>query len=827
MSETTVTSPAAGNIAEPPVRRTLVSIQPEKSERKNIKFVYRNLKLKLLDCRSGKPLDKVTVKEVLIAGKDDEWDEKEHVAVRYIGAPNWDIQANYIIPCKADFQPLHWRGFSKSNRRNLQKALNALGCNCGTPSKKFGKQGWKGFTKFQILWYDSHPEESKPEKLELKITLDWIKRIIEEYNKRFNRAVQFHLTALGYECDKDNGNWTDRVSKAAFHKWQERELGYKNPYDTFNATRNLTARKKLATKLLNARKNFTTYDGGLFYIGVPVARIKEGFKIRISFSDFAIINEKEGWRSDHEKKPTGFRIEWQDTQNVDSGKWGWRLKHPGEDSEATEFMSRLELTIPAAPDYDWKKLTDDEREEAGFSPFYTTVEDHPAFVFFALVWCQPVWDGIADPPKGFDINEDAYIKKSEERNRNFHVVTMYRSVGGSEGILSGKGYGLYEAFTTYPKYRLKKFNDDDQPVGWHTGIDIHAGVGDYVFAVHGGKVKLHNAVAGEKAGDWIYLSWKGKGRTSISLLHLDSFIAANNSHVQAGAIIGIAGRSGNLKDRYPGHCHLTMGFNNSLHKTPEDKENKACIPYNDSPLLFPCKCIVLDSDPDTEAKEVPTNCNFSNTYATNCWARAELKCPFMAGDDKKERRLQAQLHFLFRTKSGDGYTDPIDPEEGINGDFGSAVIGGKINLKSGDKVKWLEKYGVLQEGDSEDDPGWVKAASGSSNPYRKVKVGDIEGWIERDKLGAYPSPNPNKEYTLAEALDDSLLPGTAGLTKLAIYNFRRINTLLLTNSDTGTKYRANSQNFEIPDESTDKDNAPDKLNELAPITQPYRPPEGE
>ena len=71
---------------------------------------------------------------------------------------------------------------------------------------------------------------------------------------------------------------------------------------------------------------------------------------------------------------------------------------------------------------------------------------------------------------------------------------------------------------------------------------------------------------------------------------------------------------------YPSHVHLqgtVLTTRNTI-----DEHNRNCIPWDDHPLLFPCKCQV------TLQSQNPSSCNGnSSPFADNCWAKEINKCP--------------------------------------------------------------------------------------------------------------------------------------------------------------------------------------------------------
>jgi hypothetical protein len=294
------------------------ALTPAGSDLKVEKAIMRKLRIQVLDCRSGQPLQDVPVEEVLIAAQGETWDPAKHRAVRFLGAPGWDIVESYIYPVYESGAPaglpIDKTGLNAADWRELQRAMNALNYNCGVPSRQFGNQGWAAMEKYQMDWYDSHGQP-RPPAFEKKIANDWLKRILADYNKRFIETVQMYLTGLGYPCEQDKGEWKD-PSTEALARWQKVELGFKDPYTTFNKTPRGGGRRDLARKLKDARKKFFTDDEGVLHVPVPIERLQRGFQIKVTFTDFTLVPEERAFRGGPVLGPTSFSIEWVDTQQT-------------------------------------------------------------------------------------------------------------------------------------------------------------------------------------------------------------------------------------------------------------------------------------------------------------------------------------------------------------------------------------------------------------------------------------------------------------------------------------------------------------------------------
>ena len=62
----------------------------------------RTLRVSVLDCRSGEPVEDVAPEQILMAPLDaTAWNEEEHNARHFLDVPAWDIVAKYQIPVSA------------------------------------------------------------------------------------------------------------------------------------------------------------------------------------------------------------------------------------------------------------------------------------------------------------------------------------------------------------------------------------------------------------------------------------------------------------------------------------------------------------------------------------------------------------------------------------------------------------------------------------------------------------------------------------------------------------------------------------------------------
>lgn len=595
----------------------------------------------------------------------------------------------------------------------------------------------------------------------------------------------------------------------------------------------------MLTEIIEEYNNHrATDENGVLNIRIPT-NFLEGGKVHvdIGFMDFPVICEaiNNDDRDDPISRPTNaeeatnYKIKFlgndaSNSQNLNwddnvkgKGHFGWQVSDEEEDKRGMlQFAQRLYIKT----DYNSFNGFDSDL----LSTFFDQDSNPIHFVLFGMQWCQPVWDEFNDPieNKAGAINYFCYIQKENEKNKHMHLVTQYIINPNEKNFIGsryrGKGYGKGQndpCPPSEPKWRTD---------GTHPGLDIHAKVGDKVFAVHGGTL-IENPV-GKVPGNRAELSWKQQkvgDRHRINYVHLYSFVGLDDQPVLAGTVVGIAGRSGNLypKSNQPGHVHLDVGIKNkeNIHlREDPDLDNQTCIPYNDIPLMFPCACqvtqilnlsvneiknkFVTEEGRQWLTEHAKITCNFEVAeYVATCWAVGELKCPYM---HKKDRgnvfRLQAQLRYLNEkpTEAGDSFKKDNDNNylhPGPIGDDGGLVQGGKINLNAGDTIKADISDVSFEDGD-----------------YRRLKSGTIIGWALRSDLGVWNSAL--NEYKLNKVLPELLFGGRKtkefSKTRKAIFKFRKKNGHLKTGGENNWK------NYQIAANENDVWN---RLKELAPITK--------
>ncbi|MAY75770.1 MAG: hypothetical protein CMJ31_13850 [Phycisphaerae bacterium] len=692
------TADVAKTTAEDPKRNTLV--------------LARKLRIQVLDVRSLEPVRGMPVEEAWIS-KLDGSDRKP--LARFLGAEkDWAIETWFPIYKKGSSWAFGTAG-GKTLGWSSQTALVGLGFDVGGASTGYFQQGKTAFLRYRLASGDVEmsgeamaavglPDAEKLaataiETVDGKEVLKGVtdvhgarvefrepttaemEGIIKAYNTRAYRGAQFHLAALGYYPDgvdpfadgyfdeHEGGDWTDGW-KQKFKDWQRDDLGYSNPWDWIKTA-------SVGRRLREKQKVFVTDNQGVLSVPVPVNRIREGFRVGVSFKDFPVVaeatrkafeaNDAEAIGRDHRMATTpelragepvclgGMtrqRIPWEGplhqaawtgaeqkaNSNLDGGiGWRWWLRH-GEAASARgrQFRTSWVFEVPAcdwaagATTPTWRDVQD---KTSALSMFFSSMDPvDPEFVLFAMQWCQPVYDGIKDAAparRTATVTEASYNwpnANATDVHNGMHVVTQFYDMGGWD-LFGGKGYGLYEHHVPGPT-RWRGMGGSPG----HHGVDVHAPVGCPVFAVHGGQAS-HSTSAGA-LGRRTNVSWKAPAgkRGLMGLGHLSDKIGAASRHVRAGELIGVGGRTGNLDavSSQAGHVHLNIGATrNDLRDTP-DEANKRCVPFNEhTPLLFPCACET------TQYAAALRNCDFTNDeimgwgggVASTCWAVADLSCP--------------------------------------------------------------------------------------------------------------------------------------------------------------------------------------------------------
>lgn len=538
--------------------------------------------------------------------------------------------------------------------------------------------------------------------------------------------IRFYSLAVN-EDDLNENDWGQLYSDSANTFLTERRLN-----DTITLEDGLNGESVLADYSLvlqyivdEYNKHGYTDEEGVLHVRIPQAVLDRSYvHLEVGFHKFTITPEAvasstltSDWIPISRNHPgevvTNFELKWKggteeqeqitDWQttidsisgNLDSYKeetntvhFGWQVVNP-------DTISRSYLTVCT-------KLTIKDDNYAPFEAlnpsffchFYDEIISPYPFVLFGMQWCQPVFDEFEDADEGI-LTDFTYIQNPQYKKLNMHLVTLPSDLGGSDKY-GGKGYGKVEVRAA-PYWRSVNAGTVNQA---HLGLDIHAKIGDPVFAVRYGKVD--QLAYSDTGGNMMRLSWSNTVRNSITYLHLLERLIDDDEMVLPGTRLGLAGRTGNLgvNSGNAGHVHLNVGADPEevvqLRNVP-DEHNKIAIPFNEIPLLLPCACQVTNvmgittneinnlSDTIAGRENLGVNaripCRFDNTaYVGTCWAAAELKCPHINTNDKTNIQLQILLRYL-NEKPGvaeriEAFAVDKNPQYlhpgGIDGDIGNA-----------------------------------------------------------------------------------------------------------------------------------------------------------
>lgn len=620
--------------------------------------------------------------------------------------------------------------------------------------------------------------------------------------------AQIALYRLGYAENKDSSSANGERSWAD-NGWGEQSCNAFNAYwadRVFDA--NIVANKDTQpdTYYLNKiRDEYNSHaytdEQGFIKLRIPKSFLhSRAVTVDIAFHDFCCVLEKRKSDPGHtlnrglptEGQPTAFDIDWKGSPNSGTQNIEWSEYFDGQGSyiESAHFgwIAAKGSTYADVKRVHSLPIKDScEANAPDISTHLLSEHYHPDsspthFVLFAMVWAQPIWDGIDDGAVAGSITQHSMVQDSNNRGRNMHIPTHWHDLNGVDKY-GGKGYGKLFNGVGVSHWRSSS----------HRGYDIHAQKGDFVFAIHSAKYSTSHGSLGGTTGSLAWHDAPGR-RSNISYLHLQEHVANHHDTVIAGQVVAKAGRSGNLGDPsiWPGHVHINVGtpdtgttyqYTSMLNKTLEDHypDNQVVLVNNTSPLLLPCATEITIDGASLK------NCGFtSQKYLSQCWAAAELKCPHMASVGQTDYRLQAQLRYLNEkpASSNDPLKENLNPEYyppgSLNGDLGSApsnidVAGlslGTVVSLTGNSNKWLIEI-------SFNDGGGTKT-----------------GWVEKSII------NEKNEIIVDGLLNFS--SHYVGSTRMAIYAFRNNHNLISVN-DYASNFSMDSIAWE-------------KLNEVAAIT---------
>ena len=655
--------------------------------------------------------------------------------------------------------------------------------------------------------------------------------------------AQHALERLGYDVNGPSTNFGDVGRQRYKEYWDHRVVDGSvaavtagNPpaymlrliVDEYNAHRATNASGVLALRipriLLDGRR--LSVEVGFWHLPVLLEALGD---------DDQALRRADGADGGADGGLTGFSISWVGPQDLDwnanvagTANMGWRVAGGGR---TANLQSALRLVLKENEDA-FTRL-----DAARLSRFYQSSGFH--LVLIAMKWCQPVWDEFDDSAAALAgaTTEDTYIQDARYRGFRMHLIT-YPYGGSGSDLYGGKGTGKVEDRPN-PRWRNRVGVD-------HAGLDVHARVGDRIFALTGGRVTSVDVVPNLDDGtpdpNWIghvsvavRFGAPPNARDDYAYLHLTSRLVAVNDQVMAGQVLGLGGRTGNLgiKSIFSGHVHINTGViapeGVHLRSTP-DAANQIVIPNNDYPLVLPCSCQVTQQMSLTEAQisaltateagrqqlatRPPTprpanvdyayiDCRFHNNaeVANRCWAAAELRCPHIDPADRGVIKLQVQLRHLNEVGvTVDGFAHDNHPEylhPGTADAQPTGVTGNAGPIPGNVAVAGLVLGTHVIRLDSRHNGRLIQVR------HTQPDGSQVTGWMASNLLDA----NDN----LSVASLDTLIDANVQATRMAIYVFREHNGLLRVNNGAHTDYRSN---FDMDDAAWAR------LNQLAPISAP-------
>ena len=638
------------------------------------------------------------------------------------------------------------------------------------------------------------------------------------------------LWRLGYypsgtsEATATSGGWGPGTSTAFNAFWADRITT--DPPTTTGATQ---AEEYLMQYVIDEYNGhgFTDDDGALS-VRVPSDFLDDQVTIRVGFFEFPIFVERLSNQvlsmvdpsvSRPNTNPTsyqntGFEISWIDSQdrtwaNHTSSNptthFGWEVQGAGL-LDVVNLKMRQELVVKDT------STSFTSFNVALFSAFYHENTYPYNFVLFGMQWCKPTWHELSADVQGWvaDIStstNNTQMVQAAERTQSA-IVSRYNTGGNSaaQGTLDGWGrdYGILimNPGTYGPRGSTR----------YHRGVDHYAVEGvTPVFAPHGGKVvELRSTGTSNPSngyGEKVTINLKGTTRAILlGHLHTTPLVTTRvtqNDIVQAGFNFGTAGRTFDSSGPYtsgPTHLHLEMIQTNSgssgissgdvrfndpkdiIDATDDHSVNRDIYLNNSSNHMMPCDCHWPTGSAWDASVCVLRAGQTSTTIVNACWARRTLHCPYLDDAGNEDYLYQAQLAYLYVNRGTNDYFDPGT----LDGNFGTAPMNvAAANLTSGTTVTLLTGGANTAHGGILRRVTYTPSGGG----------GAVTGWIGTDLL------NGSNQLNVASL--SNLLDNSVGASRMAIYNFKKVNGLL--------SYTDYASNFE-PDATTAT-----QLNTHAPL----------
>ena len=471
--------------------------------------------------------------------------------------------------------------------------------------------------------------------------------------------------------------------------------------------------------------------------------------IQLGFYEFPIIEEHDGFiRPGTNIAPTNFEIRW-DLPDSEQQIDGWEQlidwaqidtpeNNPTSRHFGWEVRNGNHSTFLKTCLYKVIKNDYDDFESFISAPHFDSIEHPFHMILFGMQWCQPILAPIPETAthwiKGFVCPRTGTSRGSfepiPEDSRNFPVfVTTH--IGGGTG--QGRDYGalvirrsraysfegiqipsdqvhlyetLVESYTSNNRTTPRQVNGENRP---HFAIDYFSIDESQnsntcinsspLFVFHGGIFRRtnHSGSGFQCRIEIRNITKHGERAYSALYTHLNQSPPGNDGEiVLSGKRIGFAGRTTdpnpdpNLDpeniptyNEAPTHLHLEilvhLDYPDNLQEAwrlvnhqdifnfsnePENNHNRRLLLGADGYRLFPCDC--FKGTFGAYRCSLKAGANDNNIYRL-CWAYRNLHCPYIRPEyhiDNRIARIKAQLRFLHLHRNHFSYLNPGNaPEE--------------------------------------------------------------------------------------------------------------------------------------------------------------------
>jgi len=707
--------------------------------------IYQQIKIKILDIRSGRSIKDARVKQIILEAVDS--NNQTHTITQ---AFNYDWNSIAESAIKAV------NGLVKETQRALWR-LGHYDANV-TEAVADGSWDMASTNAYNDFWQEHLLDNSYVHTGTGAPSGDKLRYIIDEYNEH------------GYS--NDAGVLNIRIPLALLAEKQVRiELGFFEFPVLLEKRAQDTADSHVLCRRLNP---FGT-----------VSEAETGFVVRWEGQDTqGNVIQSSDWNRNKN---------WDDTiVTSDKCHFGWQVEDvqnlPALNN--TDFL-RVCLNIQIKDDF--QPFT--ALNPALLSTFFDAEQYSYHFVMFGMQWCQPVWeplpesamfwiDGPVHPTNNTPLGLFTIINQDERtlpamctmydasanksgQGRDYGANVFYHGQTGSNGPVNDTAH-----FTPTELLQIFKLMDFGPSREYaprsrgHHGIDYHAvNHQSPVFAAYGSKVIFNSRMTGY--GRIIRLKIKNS-KNIFSMAHLSEQHNLNvvlDEVVMAGKYLARAGRTDSITDPNsyyvdgPTHLHLEIAQNDNPSRRISDPKlivmrvdsdhdvdgNRNLFLNNYSFRLFPCDCHggeSIDSTHHTPASSCAIRIDTlgtDNFVPSVCWASRNLHCPYLHPsnfdtlpvtdqDRLNNFRVQSQLTYLFEDDSNQAGMLYLDPN-GIDGNWGTAA------QNAIRRFRWKHRVQIYLP---QDIPASEQATTNSS------PVEGDETWSHLNLLAPYPRTDLNR-----------------------------------------------------------------------------------